>query len=133
MKGMIIEWVDTDIDRNVIDPNMKFDHKNPVHRMYAKELFSAGYKWIIYQAKLLWFIEYDVVFSYDTGDDKHGNFIRYFGTFYDLNEYMIDKVKEDQRRGNMEKFKHVEFRAECLDTKPPKEELEDFETVQITV
>lgn len=133
MKGMIIEWIDTDINKNVVDPNMTFGHRNPVHRMYSKELFSAGHKWIIYEAKLQWLIEYDVVFDYGSGVDKHGNSIRFFGTFYDLNEFMIEEIKADLRRGDKDKFKHVEFRAECLDTKPAKTELENFEEIQITV
>lgn len=133
MKGMIIEWVDVDIDKNITDPNMRFSHRNPINRIHARSIFTAGHKWIIYDAKLQWLIDYDVVFEYETGIDKHGNQIRYFGTFYDLNEFMIDQIKADQRRGDMSKFKHVEFRAECLDIKPVKEEIEEFETLQIIV
>lgn len=123
VKGLIIEWEDTDPISHHRDglSNKKVTHKNPVFKMCAHKVMQDFQEFITHKQAFLWQLNITVVFDYPNGQTQlETRELEAFSQLSNINEHSLEAIKDAQRHGNMKYYRTTRFLIECLDTADKK-------------
>lgn len=115
LKGLSIEWVDTDPLRDEGNPNIKpkYSHRNHVLRLQAKALWQGLGAAITQETPLLWEVTTTCVFRYANGmEQQETSTTKAHSILTELDSVVLDEIRRDIRHG--ENLHHVHFFIECL-------------------
>lgn len=116
VKGLIIYWIDKDplsASSKVIPGNV--DHRNPIYRLTARKIFQDYGDFIARKQSFRWLLTIKVVFDYDNGQRQYEEReLEAFSTTSVLNEYALEQIEDAMRYGDKSKYKHTEFKIECI-------------------
>ena len=116
VKGLIIDWVDEDplTDSSKVIPG-NVSHRNPIYRLTARKIFEDHGEFITKQQSFRWLVTIKVVFDYDNGQRQYEEReLEAFATISAINEYALEQIEDAMRYGDKSKYKHTEFKIECI-------------------
>ena len=119
VKGLIIDWVDEDplTDSSKVIPG-NVSHRNPIYRLTARKIFQDHGEFITKQQSFRWLVTIKVVFDYDNGQRQYEEReLEAFATISVINEYALEQIQDAMRYGDMSKYRHTEFKIECIGVK----------------
>jgi hypothetical protein len=135
LKGLKISWTDTipnDHSKGGMGP-VDYSHSNPVHQANTKKIISSMFNEIKTRMPVHWLIEFETVFDYGNGEDRHQSTLDFFGVIDDVGELLVDQLIADKKKGAEHAYRHVEFTMTCLDINPPKPTLEQELSKLLTI
>lgn len=118
VKGLIIEWEDTDpltSTQTRIDGTVS--HRNPVFKLCAQKVFRDYGEWITDRQPFHWLITITVVFKYPNGTEQlEERELEAFAKLADINDHSLSAIKDALRHGDKNCYQTTRFKIECVDT-----------------
>ncbi|WP_020209021.1 hypothetical protein [Gilvimarinus chinensis] len=119
VKGLIVRWADIDPLRETREQIAgQIDHRNPVLRLCAQEVFRDFGEWITHKEPFRWLVKVICVFDYPNGTtQREERELEAFATIDAINEHCMECIEEMYRHGDMSCYRHTEFEIECVGVK----------------
>lgn len=118
--GLILSWEDPDpLDDNDRKFNMNVSHTNHTHRMYARDIAFSSLAYIRSRQAFYWQVDVLTVFNVEGGKFNAPVSMTAYGTMDDINDQLLEEIKENRRRGPEDGYSHVKIKFECIGRSPP--------------
>lgn len=114
-KGLIVQWDDNDpLNETKGFVDVTFSHRNPVMNIGAQKTFSGLGGWLLDEQLFNWHITVTGIYNTKPKLTFESRMVDGYCTITDVNELVVDLIKEIRRYGNDSLYLTTRFHLECV-------------------